>query len=167
MDVFYASIIGSQPSTDPFAYTPPFIEGYLLLLAILLAVSLVRRVGRTVRTGLRAAAAGGLLVLGVIAAFSIGLPLVLAGCLAAAGTVTTLRPPHVTGAAVAGMAGGFIAVAVLIAGFEVTERLVVCPATGTMTGGGAGFVTGPFHYECIDGVLTFHSGSCSGAATGC
>ncbi len=63
-----------------------------------------------------------------------------------------------------GAASAVIAVAVLIAGFEVTERIIVCPANGSMAGGGTGFVTGPYYYDCVNGHLNFHSGSCSSGA---
>ncbi|TMB97151.1 MAG: hypothetical protein E6J40_08780 [Chloroflexi bacterium] len=54
-----------------------------------------------------------------------------------------------------------MAVAVLIAGFEVSARMIVCPQTGSGSGGGPGFVTGGYHYECVDGRLHMHSGFCN------
>ena len=42
---------------------------------------------------------------------------------------------------------------VLVAGFDVTERLIVCPPSGESGGGGPGFVTGGYHWECVDGQL--------------
>ena len=57
-----------------------------------------------------------------------------------------------------------IAVAVLIAGFEVTGRMIVCPSSGSMSGGGSAFLTGPYYYDCINGHLNFHSGSCNSDA---
>jgi hypothetical protein len=63
-----------------------------------------------------------------------------------------------------GVAAALVAVAVLIAGFEVTERVIVCPESGTVGGGGSGFVTGSYHYQCVNGRLTFMSGSCNGVA---
>ncbi len=50
-----------------------------------------------------------------------------------------------------------IAVTILVVGFEVTDRLIVCPEHGTMGGGGSGFVTGPYYYECAEGKLNFRS----------
>ena len=112
-----------------------------------------------VRLALRAAAAGGLLVLGVIAIFSFGLPLVIAGAMASGATVRTLRGPFVNPGSLAAVAAAAIAVALLVAGFEVTERMIVCPSQGTASGSGQGFVSGPYHYECVNGRLSFHSGS--------
>src|SRR5579864_9391142 len=129
-DGLFASIIRGQQERPPDVYTAPFVGLYLLLLAVVLALSLIQRFTRTLRTAVRAAAAGGLLVLGIVAAFSIGLPLILAGIMAAAATVRTLAPPHWTTASLLGVAAAFVSVAVLVAGFEVTERLIVCPHSG-------------------------------------
>ena len=59
---------------------------------------------------------------------------------------------------VSGVVAGSLALVVLIAGLEVTDRLIVCPETGTTSGTGRGLVTGAYHYECNEGRLTFHSG---------
>jgi hypothetical protein len=67
-----------------------------VVVAALLAASLMRRLSPALRLPLRAASAGGLLVLGVLALFSIGLPLVVAGAMATGATVRTLRGPLVT-----------------------------------------------------------------------
>jgi hypothetical protein len=105
---------------------------------------------------LRAAPAGVLLVLGGLALMSIGLGLVIAGAMAAAAAVRSplgkRRMLLSAGVAVV------IAVGILIAGFEVTDRMIVCPDHGSMGGGGSGFVTGPYQFECVEGKLTFHSG---------
>jgi hypothetical protein len=156
---------GGQQGLVLDVFTLPFVAGYVFVLASLLAASLMHRWKPAIRTSLRAAASGGLLVLGVIAIFSIGLPLVIAGAMATGATVRTLRGPMFTRSSVSAVAAAIAAVAVLVAGFEVTERVIVCPDQGTVTGGGAGFVTGPYHYECINGRLAFHSGSCSGGGT--
>lgn len=108
----------------------------------------------------RAGAAGGLLVLGVLALMSIGLPLVIAGVLAVVAAAMTgvekpLKPALVSTAA------ALLAAVVLIAGFEVTQRMVVCPSHGYIAGSGAGFITGPFHYECVNGRLDWRPGLCT------
>lgn len=158
-DAAYVVLILGQASRAPDAYTVPFVAAYLLLIAALLVISLMRSTKPAWRMPLRAAAAGGLLVLGVLAIFSVGLPLVIAGAVATGATVRTLRGPFLTTSSVAAVAAAVLAVVVLVTGFEVTERLIVCPAQGTSGGGGTGFVTGPYHYECANGHLTFHSGS--------
>ncbi len=157
-DAVYVLLIRSQAEVAPDAYTVPFVAGYLVVMAALLATSLVRLPNPSWRMPLRAGAAGGLLVLGIIAAFSIGLPLILAGILATGASVRTLKGPVWTSTGLFGVAAAVAAVAVLVTGFEVTERMIVCPASGNVNGGGTGFVTGPYHYECVDGQLSFHSG---------
>jgi hypothetical protein len=144
--------------------TVVFVASYLLGMAALLGGSLMRRWSAAVRLPLRAAAAGGLLVLGVLAISSIGLPLLISGAMATGATVRTLRGPFATPSSLSAVAAAVVAVAVLVAGFEVTERLIVCPAHGSASGGGTGLVTGAYHYECMDGRLTFNSGSCSSTA---
>jgi hypothetical protein len=161
-DALYVGLIMGEANRPLDMFTVPFVAGYLVIMAALLGVSLLQR-PRIVaaRTALRAAAAGGLLVLGIVAAFSIGLPFIVAGALATGATVRTLRGPLVTASSLSAVAAAVVSVVVLVAGFEVTERLIVCPAQGSIGGGGSGFVTGPYYYECVDGRLDFHSGSCS------
>jgi hypothetical protein len=166
-DVAYLLVIRAQniqtaqEGGAPDAYTVPFVAAYLVIIATLLAASLMRPLSPGLRFPLRAAAAAGLLVLGVLSLFSIGLPLVVAGAMATGATVRTLRGPLLTSSSLFAVGAAVIAVVVLIAGFEVTERMIVCPAHGSSGGGGNGFVTGPYYYDCVDGRLSFHSGSCS------
>jgi hypothetical protein len=137
-----------------------FIAGYILLMAALKVASLRAGLGGRGRMILRAGAAGGLLVLGALALASIGLALVVASVLAfvSAGMVAVEKGP---GAVAFSGTAALLAVVVLIAGFEVTERIVFCPAHGYMGGGGTGFVTGPYHYECVNGQLKWGSGLCT------
>lgn len=161
--IAYALLIRAQGGYGGLdVLTVPFVTGYMLLMGALLAASLLRALPANLRMPMRAAAAGGLLVLGILALFSIGLPLVVAGAAATGSTVRTLRGPHVTSSSLTAVAGAVLAVALLVAGFEATERYIVCPPQGTYGGGGSGFVSGPYHYDCVDGKLTFRSGSCHG-----
>ncbi len=164
-DAAYLLLILGQGGAQPDIVTVGFVASYLVLLAALLAASLSRRWSAVVRLSLRAGATGGLLVMGVLAIFSIGLPLLIAGAMATGATVRTLRGPFLTASSLSAVAAAAVAVVVLVAGFEVTERLIVCPAHGSSGGGGTGLVTGPYYYDCIDGRLSFHAGSCSSAAT--
>jgi hypothetical protein len=68
----------------------------------------------------------------------------------------TERSSQTWAARVSGLVAAVAAVALLLGGLEVTERLVVCPETGTSGGGGSGLLTGPYRYECNNGRLTFH-----------
>lgn len=158
VDALYFGLIRGVADYAPDAYTVPFLIGYLLLMAGLLGISLITLPNPGWRMPLRAGAAGGLLVLGIIAAFSIGLPLVLAGVLATGSAVRTLKGQVRTPTGLIGVAAAVASVAVLVTGFEVTQRIIVCPASGNMSGAGSGFVTGPYHYDCVDGRLSFHSG---------
>jgi hypothetical protein len=161
MDALYVAIIvnqSSQGTRPPDVFTFPFIVTYLAVIAVLLMVSLIPRRGAGVRSVLRASSAGGLLVLGVLAMFSIGLPLVIAGAMGSAATARMLLGRRGRLSALSTVVGATIAVAILIAGFEVTQRLIVCPAHGSSGGGGSGFVTGPYQYECVEGKLSFRSG---------
>jgi hypothetical protein len=142
-----------------------FVAAYVVLIAALLAASLAKGIDGSVRRSLRIGAGGGLLVLGVLALMSIGLPLVIAGVLAFVAAGSTAVEKRLS-ATLLSAAAAVVAVAVLIAGFEVTQRMITCPAHGYMGGGGTGFVTGPYHYECVNGQLHWASGQCthSGAA---
>ena len=104
-------------------------------------------------------------VLGALAIFSIGLPLLIAGAMATAAAVRTVRGPFLGASSISAVAAAAVAVVVLVAGFEVTERIIVCPAHGSSGGGGTGLVTGPYYYDCVNGQLTFHAGSCNSAAS--
>jgi hypothetical protein len=161
-DVAYLLLIKAQNAPGvPSPSIVPFIAAYLVVIAVLLAASLMRRLGPALRFPLRTAAAAGLLVLGILALFSIGLPLVVAGAMATGATVRTLRGPLLASSSLFAVGAAVIAVVVLITGFEVTERMIVCPAQGSSGGGGTGFVTGPYYYDCVNGRLSFHSGSCN------
>jgi hypothetical protein len=164
VDALYVAIVVNQDPRPPELFTLPFVASYQALMAVLLAASLMQRWSAAVRAAFRAAAAGGLLVLGVLALMSIGLALVVAGAMAVAATARTLRRPLFKASNLLGAASAVIAVAVLIAGFEVTGRMIVCPSSGSMSGGGSGFLTAPYYYDCVNGHLNFHSGSCTSGA---
>src|SRR5260370_1577712 len=76
-DAAYLLLILGQGGAQPDIVTVGFVASYLVLLAALLAASLSRRWTAVVRLSLRAGATGGLLVLGALATFSIGLPLLI------------------------------------------------------------------------------------------
>lgn len=165
-DAAYVLVIRAQGGAEPTtAYTVPFVAGYLVVMATTLAASLMQWTPPIVRLPLRAAAAGGLLVLGLFAIFSIGLPLLIAGAMAGAATWFTLGGPQLKSSVLMGFGAAVIAVAVLLAGFTVTAGIIVCPTHGSMSGGGTGFLTGPYYYDCVNGVLSYHSGSCNTSST--
>ena len=149
----------SDPSSSGVV---PFVAGYMFVMAVLLWLSILDRPAlASKRPVLRAAAAAGLLVLGVIAAFSIGLPIFVAGVLAAIAAGLALVGPHPGRRVLSEVVAAAVAVTVLVAGFEVAERMITCPATGTMGGSAVGFVTSGFTWECVNGELHMHSGFCA------
>jgi hypothetical protein len=162
-DAVYLLLILGRGSQDDVV-TVAFVASYLAALAALLAASLARRWSAVVRLSLRAAAAGGLIVLGVLASFSIGLPLLIAGAFATGAAGRTMRGRLFSSSSISALASAAVAVVVLVAGFEVTERVIMCPAHRSSSGAGAGLVTGPYYYDCVNGQLTFHSGSCSSSS---
>jgi hypothetical protein len=162
--IAYLLLITAQgPGQSDMTFVVPFVASYLAVAAIVLRLSLVSQPGLVAwRPALRASAAAGLLVLGVLAAFSIGLPIFLAGVLAAIAAVRALAGCQLKNALLSQIAGGLIAVMVLVGGFEVTQRVIQCPPTGSSGGSGSGFLTGGYHYECFNGTLTYHAGNCNG-----
>jgi hypothetical protein len=163
-DVAYVLLIRAQGPGALDVYTVPFVAAFLAVMAALLTTSLMLNHMRAWRLVMRAAAAGGLLVLGVLALFSVGLPLVIAGALATAATVRPLRGPQITKASLSAVAAAVVAAVVLVGGFAITQRAIVCPAHGSAGGGGYAFLTGPYYYDCVNGRLTFHSGQCNSDA---
>lgn len=156
MDVAYVLLMIGQPDHPPDVFTVPFVAGYLALMAAMLGVSL-REQPQIVsaRPALRAGAAAGLLVLGVLAIFGIGLPLVISGALATGAAIRSLAGRGKQ-AVVVEIAAALIALAVLVAGFEVTWRVIDCPSQGAESGSGHGLVTGGFSWQCTDGRLAMH-----------
>jgi hypothetical protein len=160
----YIGLTRATGAGAPESFTSTFIAGYLAVIAAMLLASLLRLPRPGWRMPLRGAAAGGLLVLGVLGLMSVGLPLLIAGGLAIVAAARTLRVPQ-TRATLAAMGAAVAAVAVLLAGFAVSGRMITCPPTGSVGGGGSGgFLSGPYYYECVDGRLTYHSGTCSSSA---
>ncbi len=126
----------SAGATDPAQrWTQILLASYIFLMAGLLGASFVVR-WSIARQALRAAAAGGLIGLGVIGLFSIGLPLFVAGVLAAMATLQTLAGRDFAVFAGSVLVPAVLAIAVLLVVFETTQRLIACPAQGTMGGGG-------------------------------
>lgn len=152
-DALYVSVIMGQggPAT-PDVLTVPFVAGYQVLMAILLAVSLLAP--RTFIPALRGAGSGGLVALGILGAFSIGVPLLMAACVAIAATVLAIRgrPRALSIASAVGAA--VVSVAVLTTGIEFAWHYLVCPPAVQMEGTTAGLFGDSIHYECIDGRLS-------------
>lgn len=157
VDIFYVALVKAQgPARQP--YISRFVAAYMAVVAAMIVISLLPRPEIVrIRVAMRAAAAGGLFTLGFVAAFTIGPPLVLAGFLVFLVLTRTARETRSRPARLSGLVAAALAVVVLLAGLEVTQRLVDCPAQGSVAGGGSGLLTGPYQYECVNGVAHFHS----------
>lgn len=160
----YLTVIRAQGGSDPpDAFTVPFVAVYLMVMAILLSISVSEgpRLA-AMRPVLRTAAAAGLLVLGVFALFSIGLPIFLAGVLATVGAIRAMAVPHQARRTwLFEIAAAGVAVTVLVGGFVAAQQVILCPPHGTMSGTTSSFITGGYTYQCKDGRLTMQSGSCN------
>jgi hypothetical protein len=155
-DAGYVLIVATQGAYPPDALTVPFLAGYWLVLAAMLGLSVLDRPRlATLRPALRAAAAAGLLVTGVLGLFSIGLPIVIAGALATGAAVRTLAGRDRRRVVLTEVLAAVIAVVVVVAGLELTARLILCPAHGQSGGSGAGLVSGAYSWKCTEGHLTF------------
>jgi hypothetical protein len=155
-DAGYVLIVATQGAYPPDAFTVPFLAGYWLVMAAMLGLSVLDRPRlATLRPALRAGAAAGLLVTGVLGLFSIGLPMVIAGALATGAAVRTLAGRDRRWAVSTEVLAAVIAVVVVVGGLELTARLILCPPHGQSGGGGAGLVSGPYTWTCVEGRLTF------------
>lgn len=131
--------------------TVPFVFSYLALMALLLLASLPAP--QTVKPTLRASASAGLLMLAVIAAFSIGVLIMIPAMLAVASFVLALiARPRVWPATIV---AAVLAVGLLVVGFQLSWNYLVCPPTGQVGGTTAGFFAS-ISYDCNEGVLTKH-----------
>jgi hypothetical protein len=148
----YVYLIRAQGVTDG-SRRPGFVAGYIALLsgAALLGVFLRQR---RVSISLRLGSAGGLTLIGVLALFSIGLILLLAGALIGVPALRDLvgvsRP--VDKLAVAGI-GVLASAGLLIGGTYVTDLPASCPRPDAQ-GGGTSTFHGYYTYTCHGGTLT-------------
>ena len=159
VDVLYLGILSTQGGSASQFLRAPFGAAFITLMAICAALSSVASARRW-RSLLLGVSAGGLMLLGYLTMFSIGLPLVLAGALAGLGLIKTLGEARSSGersgrAAIATGAGGAVlAVVVLLAGVSFTELAIRCPSNGQEGGSGFSLLGGIYQYRCDNGVLT-------------
>jgi hypothetical protein len=146
----YTALIRAQGGPPPDTpLTVPFVASYLVAMALLLATSLIAPF--RVRSLLRAAPAAGLLVLGVLAAFSIGLPIIALGILAASSAILAIKA-RPSGASVAAAAAvGLASIAMLIIGLQIASTYIVC--SPSVSSGGTAGLFGTSSYRCDYGHL--------------
>jgi len=160
-DVLYVTLINAQnaSSSDDMPYVPRFVASYLAVIAALIALTLLPRPEIvSIRAPLRAASGAGLLGLGLLAAMSIGLPLVVAGILVVIAFRLTARTPRSRLRALAGLLAAVLSLGVLLVGLDMAGRVIVCPAVGQSGGGGTHLLGGTYRYECNNGELHMTSG---------
>jgi hypothetical protein len=165
VDILYYGFVMNQGARDPLAWRVVFVAGFVAILAVAAALA-ARDSSTALRPALLGLSAVGLLGMGFIGIFSIGLPLLLAGALAFIALLASLRASRQPGGLVKAGAGALLALAVFLGGFQVTELAIACPAKGVETGSGSGLLGGPYHYTCLNGKLTVYPGACnSGGAS--
>ena len=152
VDVLYVWLVGFvQGARSDMPWAVPFAASYLGLLAVCALLSATGSPSSW-RIALLGAAAGGLVVLGFLALFSIGLPLFVMGLVSIAALVRTIRRATIRGLATgASIVGALAAVLILLAGFEITYRIIAPCRPGVVSGGGTGFLTPPYSYTCQNG----------------
>jgi hypothetical protein len=146
-----------QQGTGDGTLRAPFVIAFIAVCAVTAVLGAVVPL-RAPRLLLLTFSAVGLLVMGFLGIFSIGLLLLLAAVPIAVsvGRSLVLPFPKVLPA----LAGGALALLVLAAGTWATELPVSCPAGGPSAGSGSGLFTGDYHWTCNNGRLTVSSGSC-------
>src|SRR5216117_2537152 len=118
--VIYVGLINAQRASDQ-PYISRFVAGYMALMAALPEIV-------PIRVAIRAAVASGLFLLGFLFSFPVGLAFVAAGFLVffalrrTAREATRSRPARLSG-----LVAAALAVAVLLVGLEVAQRVIVCP----------------------------------------
>lgn len=157
VDVLYYGFVGHQAGHDPLGWRVAFVAIFIALLAIAAALS-TRASAAAWRPALLGLSAIGLLAMGFIGIFSIGLPLLLAGALACVALIFSLTGARQPAGILKAGAGALLALAIFLGGFEATERAIACPARGYESGGGSGLLSGPYRYTCVNGKLTIYAG---------
>ena len=155
VDATYISITRSLngPGTAD-VLTVPFVAGYMFVMAALMAASLFTP--PVAQLALRASASAGLLILGLLALFTIGFAILVAATLAIASTVLAMRSQPSARSQVFATIAALLAVALLVGGFEFTWNYLVCPPTGESGGTTASLLGHSSSYDCNNGVLTVH-----------
>jgi hypothetical protein len=159
-DILYYGVVVGQGDHDPIRWRVAFVATFIAVLAITAALS-ARVSASAWRPALLGLSAIGLLAMGYIAIFSIGLPLLFAGALAFIALVISLTASRQPAGLLKAGAGALIALVIFVGGFEASERVIACAPTGVETGSGSGLLSGPYHYTCVNGKLTVYPGECN------
>jgi hypothetical protein len=166
IEALYLAIVTNQGGPPPdTTWITPFVAGFLAVAAVLMLVWLA--ISGPLRAGLLGSASGGLLLMGVLSAFSIGVPVLIAAALSTAGLVLTVRRRPVAKTIVSAIAGIVVSVGLLVGGFQVAWQRIEGPATGQSGGTTASFI-GPgesYRFRLSGARPAHHRGSIRSAAT--
>ena len=154
IDAIYLIIVRQQGTDPSEPLVVPFVAAYIALMGALLVASLLTPPAWA--PALRGGASAGLLVLGALSAFSIGLGVLFAATLAIAATVLALIARPGARSAVSTVLSALVVVALLVVGFQVAWSHLACPASGEGGGTTPSFFGQGSSYECNGGVLTVH-----------
>ncbi|HYA01322.1 MAG TPA: hypothetical protein VEK76_13390 [Candidatus Binatia bacterium] len=153
-DGLYLWMISRQGATDG-TLRVPVVAAYLGAcgVAALVAAALPWPVARL---ALLSFSAAGTFILGVLGIFSVGLILLLMSLPVMAAVVRSPVPSPAR--RVIMLVAALVALGASVVGLWATEFPVSCPPTGASTGSGVGFLTGDYHWTCVDGQLTTGGG---------
>lgn len=160
VDILYLVVIGGQPSDRVVSLRVPFVATFIGLVAVSAALASRPRLQRYA-TLLLGFSATGLLAMGLIAIFSIGLAILLAAVPVAVATAFALIGAQQPAGLLQLTGGLVLALAILVGGIRFTEVPMACPPTGYVAGSGPGLFSGPYHWSCVNGKLTVAPGECT------
>ena len=165
VDVFYLALIQSQASERVLSLRAPFVAGFIGVMALSAGLSSWRRFDRYAPL-LLGLSASGLVAIGLIAIFSVGILILLAAVPIMVSAVQSLLRVQKPIGVLQAVGGLVLAVAVFLAGIQLTEIPLACPARGYVAGSGSGLLSGPYHWTCVNGKLMVAPGECThGGAT--
>lgn len=162
VDILYVSYLSRPPGGrgNSLIWRGPFIAAFIAVMAIAVALTLRSSASRW-RTLLLGLSSIGLMAIGFVGIFSIGLPLLAAGLASLAVLIGILLASPRRSEVLKAAAGGLLALAIFFSGLELTAQAISCPAHGFEGGTGSSFLGGPYHYLCVDGKLTIRPGDCN------
>src|SRR5260370_8157869 len=142
-DILDFGVVVGQGGHDPIRWRIAFVATFIAVLAMTAALS-ARASASALRPALLGLSAIGLLAMGYIAIFSIGLPLLLAGALAFIALVVSLTASRQPAGLLKAGAGALIALVIFVGGFEASDRAIACAPTAAEPGRGSGLLSGPY-----------------------
>jgi predicted ABC-type exoprotein transport system permease subunit len=154
-DGLYLYVLHTQSATDN-TLRAPFITALIATAAVIALLAQIAR-PRALQQLLWAFAAATLLIIGVLALFSIGALLMIAGALVGTALV---RPPLLPGPLriAATVIGVIAATVVSVVGLQMTSYMVSCAGIGDGSGTSTTFLGSSYSWTCSGGRLTVTAG---------